>query len=167
MSRVQQTLEAAPGILALPSTKARWQNLVQSQQRAIQILQSRLEGVREIKDGMGLHAPHLEELAARKLRNDEPELAREWDDVQLAQRAHHLLTQAVELHGTLMLGSGSREMPARGRRQVLRHDQATWGRRFYSPCIRDARIPYTNFAAAGTKAAYRFLFPTSMSVSGL
>jgi hypothetical protein len=37
---------------------------------------------------MGVHAPRIEELAARKLRAQEPELATEWDETQVARRHH-------------------------------------------------------------------------------
>ena len=37
---------------------------------------------------MGVHAPRIEELAARKLRAQEPELSTEWDETQVARRHH-------------------------------------------------------------------------------
>ena len=37
---------------------------------------------------MGVHSPRIDELAIRKLRAQEPELAREWDDMQEAHRLH-------------------------------------------------------------------------------
>jgi len=52
------------------------------QQAIIQRLQARLEGVREIKEGMGTHAPRIKELATRKLRAQQPELAAEWDEYE-------------------------------------------------------------------------------------
>ena len=57
-------------------------------QATIQRLQNRLEHVREIKEEMGLHGPKIEELAVRKLRLKEPDLAGEWDDMRTAQRNH-------------------------------------------------------------------------------
>ncbi len=61
-------------------------------QATIQRLQNRLEHVREIKEDMGLHGPKIEELAVRKLRLKEPDLAGEWDATHTAQRHH----EAVE-----------------------------------------------------------------------
>ena len=83
---MQQTQARQSGILALPGARAKWQQ--QQQQNTMQRLHGRLESVREIKDGMGVHGLRIEELAIRKLRAQEPELAREWDDRQEAQRLH-------------------------------------------------------------------------------
>jgi len=95
-SRLQQTQAKQPGILALPGTLAKWQQQVQQQQNTMQRLHGRLESVREIKEGMGVHGPRIEELAIRKLRTQEPELAREWDDMQEAQRLHQALQRKQE-----------------------------------------------------------------------
>lgn len=89
--RVHQTEDNKPGRLSLPSTKANWQQQVLRQQATLQRLHERLEEVREIRDGMGVHGPKLEELATRKLRAKEPELADDWDHMQEAQRAHQAL----------------------------------------------------------------------------
>jgi len=69
----------------------RWQQQVQQQQNTMQRLHGRLETVREIKEGMGIHNPRIDELAIRKLRAQEPELASEWDDMQEAQRLHQAM----------------------------------------------------------------------------
>ena len=95
-ARLHQIEAKQPGILSLPSTRASWQSQVQQQQALLQRLHGRLEGVREIKDGMGLHGPRVEELAARKLRHDEPELAEGWDQMRAAQRAHETLMRKKE-----------------------------------------------------------------------
>ena len=89
--RIQQTEDHKPGRLCLPGTKTNWQQQVLKQQATLQRLLERLEEVREIRDGMGVHGPKLEELAARKLRANEPALATDWDDVQAAQRGHQVL----------------------------------------------------------------------------
>lgn len=81
-SRLQQARSQQPGLIALPSTKAKWQQQIQQQQSTMQRLQGRLEAVREIKDGMGVHGPRIEEMAARRLRHLEPGLASEWDEQQ-------------------------------------------------------------------------------------
>lgn len=85
-SRLQQCQTQQPGFVSLPGNRGKWQQQLQVQQNALQQLQGRLETVREIKDGMGIHGPRVEELAERKLRAEQPELAHEWDDLQLAQR---------------------------------------------------------------------------------
>ena len=95
-SRLQQTQSSQPGILSLPGAHARWQSQVQQQQSAMQRLHGRLEAVREIKDGMGAHSPRIEELASRKLRAQEPELAKEWDEMREAQRQHQALLRKQE-----------------------------------------------------------------------
>jgi hypothetical protein len=49
--------------------------------------------VHDIRDGMGARVSRVEELAARKLRFDEPEAAAEWDSLRETARRHHLLGQ--------------------------------------------------------------------------
>ena len=95
-SRLQQTQAKQPGILALPGTLAKWQQQVQQQQNTMQRLHGRLESVREIKEGMSVHGPRIDELAIRKLRTQEPELASEWDDMQEAQRLHQAMQRKQE-----------------------------------------------------------------------
>ena len=95
-AKLHQIQAKQPGILSLPSTRASWQAQMQQQQALLQNLHGRLEGVREIKDGMGLHGPRVEELAARKLRHEDPELAEGWDQMRAAQRAHEALKRKNE-----------------------------------------------------------------------
>lgn len=88
--RLAQTRLAQPGVFTMPAAKRAWQTQ-QTQQRArLQTLRVRLEAVREIKEGMGLHAPRIEELATRKLRAEWPELASDWDAMREALRHHQL-----------------------------------------------------------------------------
>lgn len=87
-ARLQQTQALAPGLLSLPSSRRAWQGQVAQQQARLQTLHTRLDAVREIKDGMGLHAPRVEELATRKMRADNPELTESWDAMQQAGRLH-------------------------------------------------------------------------------
>ena len=96
VSRLQQTQARQPGLVALPGTRAKWQQQVQQQQNTMQRLHGRLETVREIKEGMGVHNPRIDELAIRKLRAQEPELASEWDDRQEAQRLHQAMQRKQE-----------------------------------------------------------------------
>lgn len=99
-SRIQQTQSNQPSLFALPSTKARWQQSLQKQQQLMLTLHNRLEAVREIKEGMGVHGPKLEALAMRKLRADEPDLVKEWEEMQEARRLHEALKErnAKEKH---------------------------------------------------------------------
>ena len=94
--RLAQTQDSCPGRVSLPSTKANWQQQMLRQQATIQRLHDRLEEVREIRDGMGVHGPKLEELAARKLRAQEPDLAADWDEMRAAQRGHQAMLRKQE-----------------------------------------------------------------------
>lgn len=96
-SRLQQSRSQQPGLIALPSTKAKWQQQLQQQQSTMQRLQGRLEMVREIKDGMGAHGPRIEEIAIKKLRHEEPGLASEWDEQQAAIRRQQALQRKKEM----------------------------------------------------------------------
>lgn len=95
-AKLNQLQSKQPGILSLPSTRATWQAQVQQQQAVLQNLHGRLEAVREVKDGMGLHGPRIEELATKKLRQENPELAEGWDEMRAAQRAHETLKRKAE-----------------------------------------------------------------------
>jgi hypothetical protein len=95
-SRLQQTQASQPGLLSRPGARVKWQNQVQQQQSAMQRLHGRLEAVREIKEGMGAHGPRIEELAHRKVRANEPELAKDWEEMREAQRLHQALLRKQE-----------------------------------------------------------------------
>lgn len=95
-SRLQQVQVQQPGFLALPGTRQLWQQKMQQQQNTLLKLRGRLEAVREIKDGMGLHSPRIEELAAHKLRFKEPDMAADWVSRQESQRRHQALLRQQE-----------------------------------------------------------------------
>lgn len=95
-SRLQQTQSSQPGLLAMPSTRTKWQQQLQQQQGTMLRLHGRLETVREIKEGMGIHGPRIEELATRKLRAQMPELANDWDDMLEIQRQQQALQRKQE-----------------------------------------------------------------------
>ena len=118
-SRLQQAQSSQPGILALPGARAKWQQKVQQQQSTMQRLQGRLETVREIKEGMGIHGPRIEELATRKLRAEQPELAKDWDDMREAQRQHQALLRKQEQEKKQTLEREQREHLGRGIRLSL------------------------------------------------
>jgi DNA repair exonuclease SbcCD ATPase subunit len=90
-ARLQQAQTSAPGLLALPGAKRAWRQKAERLQARLQTLCGRLETVREIKEGMGLHSPRIEELATRKMRAENPELASDWDAMRQAARQHELL----------------------------------------------------------------------------
>lgn len=85
---LQQMMSRQPFVLALPGQKAKWQVQVQQQQSLLSRLQNRLETVKEIHVGMGLHGPRIHELATAKVRHEKTELAEGWDEMRAAQRAH-------------------------------------------------------------------------------
>jgi hypothetical protein len=79
------------GLFLRPGARAAWERELARRQATIQRLQNRLEHVREIKEEMGVHGPKIEELAVRKLRQKEPDLAAEWDDMRTALRHHETM----------------------------------------------------------------------------
>jgi myosin heavy subunit len=95
-SRIMQIEARQPGLLALPGQRARWRGQVQQQQALLQRLHTRLENVREIREGMGVHVPRIEELATRKLRAEQPKLAEGWDEMKEAARRHQALMRKKE-----------------------------------------------------------------------
>ena len=95
-ARLQQTQSNRPGFLSMPGTRKAWQASQAQQQGRLQTLHARLETVREIKEGMGLHSPRVEELATRKMRAENPELAADWDSMKQAERQHQALMKKQE-----------------------------------------------------------------------
>jgi len=95
-ARLQQTQANQPGLLSRPGAKRAWQNQQMQQQARLQSLHVRLEAVREIKEGMGLHSPKVEELATRKMRAENPELASDWDAMREAARRRQALQRREE-----------------------------------------------------------------------
>jgi len=92
-ARLQQTQANVPGLLSLPGTKRAWQAQQVQQQARLQALHNRLEAVREIKGGMGVHSPRVDELATRKMRAANPELASDWDAMRETARKHEVLVR--------------------------------------------------------------------------
>lgn len=92
-SRLKQAQSNEPGLLALPGSRLKWQQQMQRLQGAMQRLNSRVEVVREIKDGMGIHAPRIEEMAHRKLQHKEPDLVGQWEDMQAEQRRQQIMSR--------------------------------------------------------------------------
>ncbi len=95
-ARLQQSQTGKPGFLSRPGARQAWQASQSQQQARLQVLHTRLEIVRDIKEGMGLHAPKVEELATRKLRAEQPELASDWDAMREAARRHQALERKQE-----------------------------------------------------------------------
>jgi DNA repair exonuclease SbcCD ATPase subunit len=105
-SRLQDAQTHAPGLFSSPGKRAAYHAQLQRQQASLQRLQSRLETVREIAEGMGAHGPKLEELAARKLRYKEPELVEGWEEMREAQRRHEALLRKQEQEKKQQRGLG-------------------------------------------------------------
>lgn len=95
-ARLQQAQAGKPGFLARPGTRQVWQSEQAKQQARLQVLHTRLEIVRDIKEGMGIHGSKIEELATRKMRTEHPELASDWDAMREATRRHQALTRKQE-----------------------------------------------------------------------
>lgn len=70
--------------------------------------------MREIKEGMGVHSPRIEELAAHKLRFQEPSLTSQWVDMQEAHRRHQALLRKMEQDKKKLLMQGEIEQVGRG-----------------------------------------------------
>jgi hypothetical protein len=92
-ARLQQVQAHPPGMLASSSTRAKWQAQMAQAQATIQLLQNRLETVREIREGMTVHGSKIEALAAEKLAHREPKLADEFAELQEARRLHEIHMQ--------------------------------------------------------------------------
>ncbi|PKD40494.1 conjugal transfer protein [Methylomonas sp. Kb3] len=97
-SRLQQYQATKPGLLSLPGARRAWQDQQAQQQSRLLAMQAKLETVREIRDGMGLHSPKIEELAERKLRKHQPEMAQEFDNALEVQRRHSIVTRMKQRH---------------------------------------------------------------------
>lgn len=112
---IQRIQSARPGVFSLPATRARWQQQVQGQEAIMQRLHGRLELVREIREGMGPHGARIEELAARKIRAQEPQLVDDWHEALQVQRRHEALlrNQEKEKRQALERTQGARAAGAR------------------------------------------------------
>lgn len=89
-ARLLQTQQNKPGAFALPSTRSAWRDKQEDQRARLQTLHARLDRVQSLKEGMSTHGPKLEELATRKLRAENPELAAEWDEAQAQARREQI-----------------------------------------------------------------------------
>jgi dephospho-CoA kinase len=87
-ANLQQTQTNKPGVFSLPATKRAWQQKEMRQKARLHSLHQRLDAVREIKEGMGVFAPRVEEMATRRMRAEHPELASDWDAMREAGRRH-------------------------------------------------------------------------------
>lgn len=88
--KLQQLQINTPGVFSLPKTRRIWQGQKAQQQLRLHTLQNRLSTVSEIKEGMGLHSPRIEELATRKMRTQNPVLTSKMDAVNMAARQHEI-----------------------------------------------------------------------------
>ena len=95
-ARLQQTLSNRPGFLSMPGTRKAWQTSQAQQQGRLETFRARLETVREVKEGIGLRSPRVEELATKKMRAENPELAADWDAMREAARHHQAMVKKQE-----------------------------------------------------------------------
>ena len=95
-AKVQKLTSNRPGLLSRPGARRAWASQQMLQQRVLHKLNERLEAVREIRDTMGAHGPKLEELAERRFRRREPELAMGWEDMRAAERGHDAIMRRKE-----------------------------------------------------------------------
>jgi hypothetical protein len=95
-ARLQQMQVKHPGCLARPGARKAWQNNVSAQKARLVTLQKRLDAVRGIREEMGLHSPRIEEMATRKLRAENPQLAADWSAMRESARRQQLLEKRQE-----------------------------------------------------------------------
>jgi len=105
-TRLQSLASNRPGLLSRPGAREAWQAQQLQQQQVLQRLQGRLEAVREVRDTMGVNGSKIQELAERRFRTREPELAQSWDDMRAAQRAHEALQRKQEQDRRRQQGQG-------------------------------------------------------------
>lgn len=96
-AKMQSLLSNKPGVFAMPGKKNNWNETFSKQQNRLGILHNRLDVVKEIKEGMGAYSPKINELATKKMRFDNKELAKEWDSLQEANRMHQVLKNKKQL----------------------------------------------------------------------
>lgn len=92
-ARLQQIQAKTPGLLSMPGARRAWQTQQAQQQARLQTLHNRLEAVREVKEATWLHSPVIEEMATRKMRAENPDLAADWDAMREAGRKHQMLVR--------------------------------------------------------------------------
>lgn len=84
----KQMLNQKPGVFAMFGARQKWQMAQAQTQARMYTLNTRLDTVREIKEGMGLHSPKVVEMVTQKLKKEEPGLVKDWEEMQEAQRQH-------------------------------------------------------------------------------
>lgn len=122
-ARVQLTQQKQPGMLSLPSTRAKWQEGLRHQQASLQRMNDRLEVVKDIKDTVTTTGSKIDAMARTKLRHQDPQLVDVWEEMQHARRLHetHLkrLQKEKQRHESGL--TGQPEQAARGHRISLYH----------------------------------------------
>ncbi len=89
-SKVQQSLLSKPSIFSMPATKKSWDTLKNSHKSRLEQLKLRLHHVRDVKEEMTLHGPKLEQMAIRKMRAENEEIASSWDAQQKSVKLQSL-----------------------------------------------------------------------------
>lgn len=109
--RLGKLKQKPPRALSFPSTKRRWNNEVRKESTRLYQAEARLLVVREIRDGMGPLIPRLQEVAAAKLRTNQPELVKARDEARVLERAQIQQGRAGQIQ--------ERERKTRSRSQEL------------------------------------------------
>jgi fido (protein-threonine AMPylation protein) len=89
MASYKRNRNNSPGLLASSKTRGAWQASLARQQRKLNTIKQRLRTVHDIREGMGLHGPKLEELAIGKLRKNHPKVAADWDSMRKTARQNY------------------------------------------------------------------------------
>lgn len=103
---LKRSAERKPGVFAFPRTRRAWQNNQTRLKSRVQSLVNRLGVVREIRSGMGVFAPRIEELATRKMRAAHPEMASDWDAMREAFRANQVKRRIVSREARQRFSAG-------------------------------------------------------------
>lgn len=91
---LQKVQASKPGFLSTNGSKTQWSVELRSTQNSLSILQTRLDRIRAIKEGVNfLGESKMQELAENKLRYEKPELAMSWSEAQELKREQLLDAQ--------------------------------------------------------------------------
>ena len=107
-SQLQKNQSNRPSFLSMPSAKREWQSSQSKQQARLQVLRARLDTVKDIRDGMGVNSPRVEELALAKMKEENPELVKFWKNEKTQERLKKALQQKEKQGKRIALDPNSR-----------------------------------------------------------
>ena len=109
---IQATRARQPGRLSFPSSRARWLSQCQQQEATLQRIQSRLELVREVRDGISIYGgSRMGDLARDRLVHEQPELVAERDAAVRAERRSEQERRLSPEAAHLALGDSEKKSP--------------------------------------------------------